>query len=609
MEVFKRVIFGDGGGSGNEMGIEIGVGWERWLKGMGPKTFTKEFADNHRDFWDWWWGVLGKRARRELVPEDDLAYTAIWPRGGGKSSAVEWACISEGAIIGEGYALYLSGTQDLAEKHVMAVKNRLESDEVAKRYPGLGNARIGKYGQQFGWRQNMLITESGWGIAALGGDVGVRGGKLVDVRPTLIVIDDLDDLHDSAMLVQKKIEVLTRSIFFTGTGTTVILFAQNLIHKNSVLNQMVEGRIKILAKRRQSPPIKAIEGLEVEYQEGRDVIVKGRPVWVGQSLADCQKILDDSGLEAFLAECQQDFAAVSEGLVIPEFDERIHVISWTEFELAYGHRDIPEHWGKELGLDWGSSGYKAHPTVVSAFTTAAENSKYPGLSFLFWGKTYGEGVLVDDVAEEISRAIGGVKYDKYGWRRFRMSHEARSERDTMRMKYGIPVQAASSGKRDGIAMLRHYLRVDRRREHPFRAGVMGRPLLYWVVDDEELLVAKTDRGLARWREEIIDWRWVPQDITDTGVRSEMPVKWRDDAMDSMRMVTQKWLPPKAPLQNWEKLEGSLPPALRRDAIPTDPVLYDEWERGRWLTMALKQKRKEKFAMEALKQQEFDWGNG
>jgi hypothetical protein len=53
--------------------------------------------------WTWYWAITLKRLHNEPLTEDELAFLAIWFRGGGKSANVEWACIAEGAVLGEGY--------------------------------------------------------------------------------------------------------------------------------------------------------------------------------------------------------------------------------------------------------------------------------------------------------------------------------------------------------------------------------------------------------------------------------------------------------------------------------------------------------------------------
>lgn len=565
---------------------------------MGPSTFSAPFGRHHRQYWEWFWRVLLKRKRGEGLQETDHAYLAVWFRGSGKSSCLEWSAIAEGAILGKGYVLYVGGTQDLAEGHLEAIRARLEGSEVAKYYPGMGNPKVGKFGDRFGWRQDALVTDSGWGIAAFGLDTGVRGGKRVDQRPSLILNDDFDDLHDSPQLRNKKIEVMARSIFPTGTADSVVICGQNLIYRNSVMHQIVTGTVKLLARRQVSEIIPAVYDLKIERKVDRDVIVQGRAAWEGFPIEAAQKALDDSAYEAFMAEYQHDFAATLEGLVLPEFNEQVHVITWSQFAAVYGTRQIPMHWQREVSMDWGSTGLQAHPTCVGFVATASEDSARPGLYFFYRGMTFGEGVIVDEVARRIIDEETGEDPDRPGcaridnYRRFLASHEAKSERDTFRVKFGIPFRAASGSRTDGISMLRHFLRVDYSMPHLFKANTSGVSLLYWIIDDDQVDRGIDDRGLARWREEVIDWRWRPQEVGKGGLVQEVPVKFRDDGMDQLRYLANKWMPGVTPLTEFQKQEFLLPEGLRMENAPPDPVEREQFETARWLQQSLIARRKE-----------------
>jgi hypothetical protein len=135
--------------------------------------------------------------------------------------------------------------------------------------------------------------------------------------------------------------------------------------------------------------------------------------------------------------------------------------------------------------------------------------------------------------------------------------------------------------------------------HPFKPDVWGKSFFYWIVEDDQLEVAKDDMGLSRWREEIIDWRWIPQEVHDTGITREMPVKFRDDAMDSMRMITQKWMPNMTPITGEQKKELEFPEALRKVNLPDDPLQRESWEQGRWLVGARLAKRRELLALQKV----------
>lgn len=570
---------------------------------MGPETFTKAFGPMHVEYWDGVWSIMMKRLKGIPLSDDEHVFLAIIFRGGGKSSNVEWTAIMEGALLGRGYALYLSGTQDLAQGHLEAIRDRLERSQVAKYYPGLANPKVGKYGQRFGWRQDALVTASGWGIAAFGLDTGIRGGKLVDQRPTLIICDDIDSLEDTPVTVNKKIDILSRSVFPSGTADTVILGAQNLIHVNSVMNKIVNRTIGLLANRRQTQTWPAIRGLKTERIGARDMITAGTPTWPdGYPLEAAQREIDRDGLDAFLAEHQHDFTSMLEGLLIPEFNESVHVISWSEFASLYGVKGIPDHWLKDVGLDWGSTGLTAHPTVVSFIATAAEDSAFPGLHFLYHGMTFGEGVMVQDVGDRILTVTGEIedyhederrkqaKLD--GYHRWVASHEAKSERDTFRRLYGIPFQTSKSSATSGVSQWRAFMRTDYEMQHLFKKDAKGFALFYWIVDDDQLISPWDDRGLKRWREEVVTWRWRPQDVGQAGLVRETPVKFMDDASDSIRYLTAAWLAPRTPLTASQVYENKLPSPLQRDKMPPSPGEAEQWAFARWLQQGRLQKREE-----------------
>ena len=133
----------------------------------------------------------------------------------------------------------------------------------------------------------------------------MRGGRVGDLRPSLIVFDDVDDHSDSPLVVNNKLETIARSIIPAGTRETVYLGAQNLIQRNGVFSQIVNRKTSVLSRRIVSGPYPAFDGLEIEARQTddgqRNVIVAGSPTWSDFDLAACQKFLDDSGREGFLA--------------------------------------------------------------------------------------------------------------------------------------------------------------------------------------------------------------------------------------------------------------------------------------------------------------------
>jgi hypothetical protein len=106
---------------------------------------------------------------------------------------------------------------------------------------------------------------------------GVRGGRLFDLRFSMFVLDDIDSRKDSPAAVEKKLKIIAHEMLPAGTPDTLKLFPQNLIHEDSVLNQIYTRRSDVLSERQESGPVKAFAelelvpgGLEVERARSTD---------------------------------------------------------------------------------------------------------------------------------------------------------------------------------------------------------------------------------------------------------------------------------------------------------------------------------------------------
>lgn len=298
--------------SASPIDAPLDLRWRRWVLTFCAEAFRDvggaiiPMAPYHAALWSWVWSLRRGHRPRPFV--------AIWPRGAGKSTTAEWACVAVGARWSRRYALYVCETQDQADTHVQNIATRLESPRLAQAYPALASRRIGKYGQSKGWRRNRLRTASGLTVDAMGLDSAARGAKIEDVRPDLMIFDDLDGLHDSPAVTAKKIETLTQSLLPAGSDDVAVLAIQNLVHPNSLFVRLVDGRAEFLADRQISGPFPAVQGLTYEQRDGRYVVMGGQPTWAGMDLDACQRKLDTVGLTAFLRECQHEVEQLSGGL-------------------------------------------------------------------------------------------------------------------------------------------------------------------------------------------------------------------------------------------------------------------------------------------------------
>lgn len=365
--------------------------WDVWLAAILPSYCAHPMAAHHVEFWDWVWAVAP-----DVRPP---AFVGVWARGGAKSTSAEAACVALGARKKRRYGLYVCDTQDRADDHVGNVGSMLESDRMEVFYPEMAARRVGKHGNSKGWRRNRLWTADGFVIDAIGLDTAARGVKLEDQRPDFIVVDDIDGRHDSAKVIQRKIDTLTEAIIPAGAEDLAVLAIQNLIHRDGVFARLVDGRADFLRRRQVSGPVPALIGMVVERQhvdgEPRDVIVAGEATWPGQSVERCQEMIDDMGLRAFSRECQHEVAVVPGALWLTEQIHQGRVVEVPELARLVVGVDPSGGDGEgndAQGIVAVGRGFDGHGYVVEDATCS--------LSPMGWGKR-AVSLAVDLQADEI----------------------------------------------------------------------------------------------------------------------------------------------------------------------------------------------------------------
>lgn len=294
--------------------FQVELDYDTWLQRYFPHVCTSPLGKRHHRLWQWFDSL-------EPGGSPPTPRVEIWPRGGAKSSTVELAIAYIGTKkdLPRRFVLYVCATQEQADLHVQAISNLLEELGVER--------QLTKHGHSRGWRRNQLRTADGFHVAGLGLDVAARGIKFDEFRPDLIVFDDVDSEEDTPKTVGKKIARITKKIIPAGATNKAILFIQNIIHEDSVVNQLKEGRAKFLHNREIPEPEVAVVGLQVTTEiqpNGESVyrITGGTATWEGQSLADCEQQINDQGYEEFLRESQHEIHA-TEGFVFNEKAFRI----------------------------------------------------------------------------------------------------------------------------------------------------------------------------------------------------------------------------------------------------------------------------------------------
>lgn len=279
--------------------------WRHWLDRHCRTYITADFGERHVRFWDWIAGLAPL-----IRPQPRVE---VWPRGGGKSSSIELGC----AYLGSSphprrhYVLYVSETQEQSDKHVGAIAAMLETAGVRR--------ALNKYGSSKGWRRAEVRTANGFNVSAFGLDAGLRGIKLDQYRPDLIVFDDIDSRHDTAETVRKKIETITETILPAGSVDCAVVVIQNKVHIDSIVSRLCDGRADFLYNREPATVEKAVNDLQYERVIDADDmpryrITDGTETWAGQDISTCEWQMNTWGLGAFLREAQQEVDEVEGGL-------------------------------------------------------------------------------------------------------------------------------------------------------------------------------------------------------------------------------------------------------------------------------------------------------
>jgi hypothetical protein len=277
--------------------------YETWLATMFPNYAKYPLAAHHHTIWQWIWSIGISDRPKSLV--------AILARGAAKSTTAELGVVALGVRGGRKYVIYVSETQEQADKHVATIAAMLESATVEQYYPEMGERLVGKFGNAKGWRRNRLRTATGFTVDALGLDTAARGIRVEDQRPDLIVLDDIDEASDTARTTAKKIDIITKGIIPAGSEKVAVLAVQNLIHADSIFARLADNRADFLRNRSVIGPIPGLQDFAFDVRrDGTYRITSGEPTWDGGSILTYEALLNDIGPRAFMTEVQHEVDVV-----------------------------------------------------------------------------------------------------------------------------------------------------------------------------------------------------------------------------------------------------------------------------------------------------------
>ena len=164
------------------------------------------------------------------------------PRGHAKTSIVSTAyilwCICYGR---EPYIVMVSNTADQAKDLLSHIKRELEGNtrliddfpEVCETAARSGPPR---------WRKDEIITKNEVKVTAIGVGGSIRGRKHRQHRPTLIVLDDIENETDVRSPDQRAhiAEWFNKAIAKLGAATTNIIVVGTILHYDALLPTLVD---------------------------------------------------------------------------------------------------------------------------------------------------------------------------------------------------------------------------------------------------------------------------------------------------------------------------------------------------------------------------------
>ncbi|MCH8824634.1 MAG: phage terminase large subunit [Planctomycetes bacterium] len=165
------------------------------------------------------------------------------PRGHAKSTIVShtyilW-CICYHT---EPYIMLISNTLDLSSDFLSLIKRELQSNiRLLEDFPDVCEP----LGSQTGaprWRQAEIITRNGVKVTALGAEKQIRGRRHNQHRPTLIVLDDVENETEvrSAEQRKHKEQWFNKAVLKVGTSQSNFIVVGTILHYDALLANLID---------------------------------------------------------------------------------------------------------------------------------------------------------------------------------------------------------------------------------------------------------------------------------------------------------------------------------------------------------------------------------
>ncbi len=221
-------------------------GLRRNVAAQSPQKFAKVYLQSHCN-------LPFSRMHEELfsllkqaTDKRNFRLAVAAPRGHAKSTVASLAyvlwCICYSM---EQYIVIISNTADQSVDLLKTIKDELESNPLLiQDFSDVAEPTGIKPGPER-WRKNDIITRNEIKVIALGAGQKIRGRKHKQYRPTLIILDDVENETEviSADQRENKMEWFKRAVLKAGTtAQTNVIVVGTLLHYDSLLSQLLDGR-------------------------------------------------------------------------------------------------------------------------------------------------------------------------------------------------------------------------------------------------------------------------------------------------------------------------------------------------------------------------------
>jgi hypothetical protein len=399
----------------------IGKGWRITYAELFGTFFVESLAPHHIEAIEWHWN--SRMSFLHGGHPDYLAYFPIWSRGNMKSMIAEHLavvdCILSTAFGKISYILYVCSNKDKVQEHINNIESILSSEKVKEYCPRLSTPkRTDTTNQQRRWTSTFLHTDVGSVIQGGTLDSGLAGSRVEKTRPTFIIPDDIDRREDSPVISESRFRQLTSEVLPMRQENTLVFFAQNLISKYSVMYRIQKGQEKVLTNRKPTNPIPAVFNLVTEERllNGvvQDVYVSGTPSWHVWTAQRIQDEISTEGLPAFLRECQHEVEQSRVGLILYNYNDAVHPVSYSQFASVFGSRSAWKDWYKVLANDYARTKTKFHANVAGYFCVSSQNTALPGHTFLI-PMSFKANTAPEDMADRFLSMLQPYAYQKTTW--------------------------------------------------------------------------------------------------------------------------------------------------------------------------------------------------